>query len=347
MLRHAWTRSAGAVAGSFAVSQHRRWTSCDVAAASHSVHHSMPPAKELGRNSAHISIFTRSGERVSFAEVLEAAETAEVVFLGETHDDPVAHQVEMYILASLQRSRPCTLSLEMFDADVQGILDEYLAGLINENDFLLDARPWINYDPDYRIMVEFAKQTDTPVLAANVPRRYVGAVSRSGERVLSQSWPSSSLAWLPQMPLPTPSARYSEHLLDSPAVPINAAELGLGSPGCPYMRRPSELAPAVVLWDTAMASRIAKHLADHPDRTVVHACGVFHVEHFLGICEMLPHFRKDTKMLVIAMYPEEDCHTFKPSLHAGAADFVVLTDATLPRSYDHFGAAAAQRCPGK
>ena len=43
--------------------------------------------------------------------------------------------------------RQIVLSLEMFETDVQGVLDEYLRGLIRESDFVADARsrPSLSY----------------------------------------------------------------------------------------------------------------------------------------------------------------------------------------------------------
>merc|ERR1712151_767349 len=228
----------------------------------------------------------------------------------------------------------------MFEADVQTVLDEYLTGKIQERDFLKDARPWGNYQSDYRFLVECARDAQAPVVAANVPRRYVGAVGRDGPSALSQTWPASSMTWLPPMPLPKPSQRYLEHLSESPPVPVQVAELGMsdgsGFDGCPYMRRPQELSAPIMLWDSGMAYSIAKHLDSCPGRTVVHVCGVFHVERFTGIGEMLSHYRPGTKQVVVAIYPELNCHKFVPAQHADAADFVILTDASLPRSFNFY-----------
>ena len=122
----------------------------------------LPPPEKLGVDStAHFSCFRGTGEPVALSEVLAAAQQAEVCLIGETHDDPVAHQLELYLLVQMQARRPCLLSLEMFETDVQPIVDEYLAGLIREDDLLQDARPWTNYWKDYRQMVEFCKGTLT------------------------------------------------------------------------------------------------------------------------------------------------------------------------------------------
>lgn len=291
----------------------------------------LPVAESVGIDSPFLSVFTRSGQRVSLAEVISAARTADVVLVGETHDDPVAHQLELYLLASLHQSRPCALSMEMFESDVQGVLDEYMAGLIEEKDFLNDARPWSNYYSDYRMLVEFARESQIPVIAANIPKRYVGAVGRRGWETLMQCWPASSAAWIPSDALPpVPSKLYMEHIQGFLGTrTLNAAA---GGDHCPYMDRPNELTSALILWDAAMAASIARQAVAQPDRTILHVCGSFHVEYHLGICEMMSRYGESTSMVVVAIYPEEDCQNFDSKRHADSADFVILTDASLPRS---------------
>ena len=114
----------------------------------------------------------------------------------------------------------------MFERDVQPVLDEYLAGLVREGDLLQDARPWANYRDDYRVLVEFAKEVGLPVIAANAPRRYVGAVGRRPGVLEQAGWPLEVATWLPPLPLPTPSAAYLEHLHNDPAV-VRGDQIGL------------------------------------------------------------------------------------------------------------------------
>lgn len=336
-----WSRSLG-VAGSacsacsaWVVSSKRRASQCETytpkprKSVNQRLAQELPGLDGLGLNSQHMSIFTRSGQRVSCLEILEAAHDSNLVLIGETHDDPVAHQMELLILASLHKLGPCALSMEMFESDVQGVLDEYLAGMIDEDDFMKDARPWPNYVHDYRLLVEFAKEVSMPVIAANIPRRYVRAVGREGPCTLTSSWPSSPFSWLPRLSMPAPSISYLEHIQHVIGAVSPLASLGQG---CPCTRRPNEFTSAVILWDSAMAHAISKQLSAQPERRVVHVCGSFHCERNLGIYEMLSHYRESTSTLVIAMYPEEDCHEFDEARHGGMADFVILTDAALPRS---------------
>jgi len=106
---------------------------------------------------------------------------ADVVLVGEQHDDPNTHRLELAVLEGLLRRRvSLVVGLEMFERDVQPALDRYLAGSITEEQFLHDARPWPRYGTDYRPMVEFARVHGIPVIGSEVPRRIAGDVSKNG-----------------------------------------------------------------------------------------------------------------------------------------------------------------------
>jgi uncharacterized iron-regulated protein len=158
------------------------------------------------------SVFTGKGQNSSIAEIVDALDGIDVVFLGEMHDDAVGHAVQYEIFRqAVERyspRRPVTLSLEMFETDVQVVLDEYLNGLISENHFLLSSRPWGNYKTDYRPLVELAKERKLNVVAANAPRRYVNMVSRGGRKVLD-GLSKEAKAWLAPLPYADASEEYS------------------------------------------------------------------------------------------------------------------------------------------
>jgi uncharacterized iron-regulated protein len=163
-------------------------------------------------------VYDGQGQSRSFAEILEALDGAEVVLVGEQHDDVVGHRVETELLIrAAQRLgalggegqlRPVVLSLEMFERDVQYIVDEYLADLITEEQFTRSARPWPRYDTDYRPMVRFARAHGLTVVAANAPRRYVNRVSRLGPTALDDL-PDAARSFLPPLPYPEASEEYA------------------------------------------------------------------------------------------------------------------------------------------
>ena len=78
---------------------------------------------------------------VAFDSVVRQLARADIVFFGEQHDDPETHRVEFGLLDAIGRAgRPVILSLEMFERDVQSVLDDYLAGRIAEADLLAGVR---------------------------------------------------------------------------------------------------------------------------------------------------------------------------------------------------------------
>src|SRR5262245_42548378 len=130
---------------------------------------------EVGRPTAigghDYRIYRGDGTTATMDELLAASRTAEVTFVGEPHNDPVAHYLEEQFLRDTW-DRRLALSMEMFERDVQYVLDEYLADLITEPNLISNGRAWKNYKSDYSPLVEFAKEKKIPVIAANAPRRY-------------------------------------------------------------------------------------------------------------------------------------------------------------------------------
>ena len=108
----------------------------------------------------------------SLDTMLDQLAQADVVFLGETHDDETTHPLELAVYEGLLQRKPkqVVLAMEMFERDVQQVLDDYLAGRMDEQQFLAQSRPWGNYQHCYRPLIELAKQTQGPVIASNFPR---------------------------------------------------------------------------------------------------------------------------------------------------------------------------------
>ncbi|HKS30293.1 MAG TPA: ChaN family lipoprotein [Pyrinomonadaceae bacterium] len=270
---------------------------------------------------AGFRVYDSSGKVVTLDEVVAAMSTAEVVFIGETHNDAVAHRVELQLVeaatarygaqASSAR-REVTLSLEMFERDVQTTLDEYLGSLILEKQLLSDSRPWNNYQTDYRPLIEFARANSLPVIAANVPTRYANRVSRMGRGALAALSPQAK-AWISPLPYGEASAAY--------AAKFNRAMEGMG--GGHGVKQ--NFLDAQVLRDATMAYAISQALSLRPKALVLHVTGLFHVEGRMGIPEQLEKYRPRTRSLVITLVPERDAPRLDPENLKKAGDFVIVT----------------------
>ena len=284
--------------------------------------------------------FRGDGTPLTLSDAFEEMAGADVVFLGENHDDDVAHRLQAQILEEMHRRRPegrgVILSLEMFESDVQEVVDEYTRGLITEDHFLRSSRPWPRYTEHYRPMVEYAREHGLPVLAANPPRRHVNLVAREGPEALGALSPVA-LERLPPLPLFPPTERYRaqwDALMGgagrhgTPGQP--AAHPGGSSPG--LEGEPPDTVPPIsnglwaqTLWDAGMAHAVASALEEDPGALVVHLAGSFHVSHGSGIPEHLDRYRPGTRAYIVVFRPVPDGDTFDPELHGGLGDLVVLT----------------------
>lgn len=265
-------------------------------------------------------LFHGDGRPATMADLVAATRAADVLFLGEHHDDPAAHALEREVLDAVSKdagARPVALSLEMFDRDVQPVLDEYLAGLIREKDLQAAARPWPNYGADYRPLVELARERKLPVLAADPPSRYVSRVGRLGAASLADL-PPVAKAWLPPAPLPAASQAYAAKFR---AFAAEASGPGHGSGGEAALRAMFE---AQWLRDATMAWTMAGWLGQRGG-LVVHVTGVFHAAGGLGTPEALKHYRPGVRPLVLAIVRDASYPAFRPEAAARAGDFVAVT----------------------
>lgn len=263
-------------------------------------------------------IFDGNGNPSSIDEIGKRIADMDVIFLGENHDDSVGHALQFEIFKDVFErygvNRDVVLSLEMFERDVQVVLDEYRSGLIPENQFLSSSRPWGNYKTDYRPLVEFAKDNQLNIIAANAPRRYVNMVSRNGRDSLDKLVPEAK-QWLAPLPFGTSSKTYSDK--------FNKLMEGHGS---------ENILDSQTLWDATMANSIARELDRNKGALVVHLNGAFHTESRLGTVEQLMKYSPKTRVLVVTIRYEDDFENFDKVKHQGIGDFVILTDAKEPRS---------------
>ena len=71
----------------------------------------------------------RTDAECSMRQVVKDLAAADVVFLGETHDNPEVHRAHLAIIEELHERQPAlAISMEMFERDVQTVLYEYLLG---------------------------------------------------------------------------------------------------------------------------------------------------------------------------------------------------------------------------
>lgn len=261
-------------------------------------------------------------EAVSFERMMEQLGKADVVFVGENHDHAQGHALELALLRGMYERNPrLALSLEMFERDVQPVLDEYLGGYITETHLLQSARPWPNYKTDYRPMVEFCRENKLPVIAANAPRRYVNIVSRKGQDGL-RDLPKAAQDWLPKLPyameLPPGYDRMLSEIFGDTHGASTGATVTANMPSAAHMKE------AQGLWDSTMADSIMRGLKTYRGRQVMQVNGAGHSDSGWGIVARLRQANPRLKVMIVTIRPDAAYPTLSDK-YDGVADFVILT----------------------
>lgn len=255
--------------------------------------------------------------------VIDRAAKADVILLGEEHNDVVCNQLEAELLGGLlaRGIRPA-LSMEFLERDVQPVVDKYLAGTLDEAAFIKAARLGKNYAWSHRPLIEMAKAYRLPVVASNAPRESVRAYRQSEQEyaqfratlspekaaLLPESVDAHSDAYRARFfsimglnPHEASVDQPSPHAVGTmPAVtsapasaPSGAAAAGAHGPITPAAVE--RMYQAQLVWDAAMAQSIEKQRRREPRRKVLHIVGSFHVEQgggtMLSYCQRMPRDR--------------------------------------------------------
>lgn len=270
---------------------------------------SFPPTSS--QKSCYTIIETETGNKLSLVALVDKLTEAEVIFFGEEHNDSIAHVLQYQLYQSLlAKNSSLTLSMEMFERDVQLVMDEYLAGFITEKKLRQEGKIWNNYSA-YAPLVNLAKENKQQVIAANVPGRYANMVSRKG------------LASLDQL------QRKARHFF---------AKIKIPEAGDPYLLKFNEamgahghsMGPSVfhaqLLRDATMAESILKAWRKDKKTKILHLTGRFHSDERLGTVAELKKMKPKLSVKTISCFANDRDIKNKMAL----ADFIILTKQPNP-----------------
>jgi len=258
-----------------------------------------------------------------FESMLADLARADVVFVGEQHDDPNTHRLELAIVEGLLRRRaPIVIALEMFERDVQPILDQYLAGSMTEEQFLKDARPWPRYATDYRPIVELARTHRIPVIGSNVPRRIAAEISKSGLAAVETLGADRRLA--ARDLACDAKGPYYERFLEAmgghpPSGDPKAADIQVKNDRFYF---------AQCVKDETMGESIAEAFdrAAAQHATIVHVNGAFHSDYAQGTAAATRRRLPGRRVAVVTVLPVEDLDREKPDDdRLKMADYLIYT----------------------
>ena len=270
---------------------------------------------------------TAAAKFIDFESMVADLANADVVFVGEQHDDANTHRLELAILEGLlRRHRRPVVSLEMFERDVQPVLDRFLGGQSTEAEMLKAARPWPAYATAYRGLVDIARAQGWTVVAANVPRSIASSVAKTGREALA-TLSQADRAFVArdlECPLDGYFDRFTATMSGHPA----------GTQTPEQQRAMTERYYwAQCVKDETMGESIAQTLAKGTADVsgskagpLVHYNGAFHSDFGLGTAERTMRRVPGKRSIVVSMLPVSDLDALTPSAEdLKRAQFLVYT----------------------
>lgn len=250
---------------------------------------------------------SRSASWIGLPELLKALGAADVVFVGENHEQPDGHRLELALLQGLHRERAeLAVGLEMFERDVQPLLDAYMAGSQGLPELLAGSRPWKRYETDYHPLVDYARENGLPLVGTNAPRSLASQVAKGGLGAL-EAMPvhvRRLFARSVSAPIDAYYQRFTESPHAAPEVMLRYYE-------------------AQCLKDDTMAESVADFLESRP-RLFVHFNGSFHSDYGLGTVARLRSRSPRSQILTVSLLPVEDVQKAGAADHSGKADFLIF-----------------------
>ena len=265
-------------------------------------------------------IFNSEGKEITYNNMLKSLSGADIVFFGELHDDPIAHWLELEVTKSLfsQKEKNLVLGAEMFEADNQLLIDEYLKGTYDAAKFEAEVKLWKNYKTDYKPLVEFAKTNKLRFIATNVPRRYASVVNKSGFTALD-TLAEEAKRYIAPLPFPY-----------DPEVKCYKDMMSMGGMGGAQSHVSENFPKAQAVKDATMAHFINRNW--DKGKTFIHYNGSYHSHNYEGILWYLKKFDPGMKFATIETVQQKDIEKLDKE-NLGAADFIIAIPSSMTRTY--------------
>lgn len=258
-------------------------------------------------------IYNANGKKVSYKKMLKALDASEIILFGEHHNNAISHWLQLEVTKDLGGNNELVLGAEMFEADNQNELNQYIKGEIDAKALDTLARLWNNYDTDYAPLVNYAKDNKLPFIATNIPRRYASMVYKNGFSILNDLTDEEK-SWMAPLPM-----KYDSTLMTYQ----NILKM-MGDHGTP------NLVKAQATKDATMAYFILKHFKK--GNTFIHYNGSYHSDYFEGILWYLKQNNASLNYITISTVSQEKLEKLEVE-HKGKADFILVVDEDMTTTY--------------
>jgi uncharacterized iron-regulated protein len=213
------------------------------------------------------------------------------------------------------------LGAEMFEADDQIVLTEYLQRKITGRHLETEAKLWNNYATDYKPLVEFTLNNNLPFVATNIPRRYAGMVAKSDVAALDSLAPEVK-KWIAPLPI--------EIDLSLPGYKKMMSSGAEGGMAHGHGMNMSNLAKAQAVKDATMAHFILANW--QPGKTFLHINGSYHSDNFEGIVWYLQKQNPQLRILTISSIEQPEVSKLQEKSR-GLATYILAIPADMTKTY--------------
>jgi len=258
-------------------------------------------------------LFDGKGRKVSYEKMIKTLQVKDIVLFGEFHNNPISHWLQLESIKDLHPLRTLALGAEMFEADNQEALSQYLDGRIDQKGLDTLARLWKNYPTDYAPLLNFAKDHKLQFTATNIPRKFASLVARGGFEAL-EKLSDTEKQWMAPLPFDY-----------EPTLPGYQAMLemmsGHGGENFPKAQASK---------DATMAHFILQNYRQ--GLLYIHFNGAYHSDNYEGILWYLKRKQPNLRYATISTVSQSDNRKLAAE-HKNRADFIICVDEDMTTTY--------------
>jgi uncharacterized iron-regulated protein len=259
-------------------------------------------------------IYDSKGKESEYSNLLKDAKEADIILFGELHDNPICHWLQLELTKDLYEAKKDNLILgaEMFEADDQIALNEYLQGKISDKTLKDEVKLWPNFSTDYKPLLNFAKTNHLDFIAANIPRRYANMVYNKGIEKLDSIDPEAK-KWMCPLPM-----KYDLNLKCYKEIYESAG--GHGGENLPKSQ---------AIKDATMAYFILRNWTK--GKTLIHYNGSYHSNYHQGIEWYLKQENPNLKIFTISSTEQAVIDTLAKDA-VNMADYIICTPESMTKT---------------
>ena len=228
-----------------------------------------------------------------------------VVYVGETHTSYEHHLMQLEIIKRLHERHPrLAIGMEFFQQPFQDILDQYVAGELDEQELLAGTEYYSRWRYDYRLyapILRYAREHKLPLVALNLPRELTTKAGRLGLDELTDEEKQS---------IPN-NIDYSDEDYERRVRQVYDQHPNHGQSFSNFLL-------VQLLWDEGMADRAASWLVANPDYRMVVLAGSGHLAYGSGIPQRVNRRLPVSSAIVL--------NNWEATLEAGLADFLLMPE---------------------